>query len=300
MLYDLRLLLGTRYRRPAGPGRHLARVTPRDEPGAQRVLRAGLAIQPPPAWRGEGADFWGNPVVAWASPAAQRDVEVVMTARVERLAPPPPRDGLALAALAAALGASRDLGPLSPLHFAAPSPLVPPAPAVAAWARDLGPFGDAREAALALSAALHRRMTFDGKATDVNTPAVEAFEAGRGVCQDYAHVLIGALRSLGIPAGYVSGLIRTTPPPGRPRLAGADAMHAWVMAWCGHWIELDPTNDREAGLDHVVVARGRDYADVAPIRGVLRMAGAQVGRHGVDMVPVAQAAANESARPFMQ
>jgi transglutaminase-like putative cysteine protease len=143
-------------------------------------------------------------------------------------------------------------------------------------------------------------MTFDEGATDVDTAPAEAFAAGRGVCQDYAHVLIGALRALGVPAGYVSGAIRTTPPPGRARLQGADAMHAWVMAWCGEWVELDPTNDREAGLDHVVVARGRDYGDVAPIRGVLRTAGAQAARHAVDLVPVGQAGANDRATPFMQ
>lgn len=110
-----------------------------------------------------------------------------------------------------------------------------------------------------------------------------------GVCQDFAQVMIACLRGIGIPAGYVSGFLRTLPPPGRPRLEGADAMHAWVRAWCGWqagWIEYDPTSAQVAGSDHIVVARGRDYGDVAPVKGVLRIAGDQKTEHAVDVVPV--------------
>ena len=128
-------------------------------------------------------------------------------------------------------------------------------------------------------------------AAERNVPdlVIHAFTDGRGVCQDFSHIMIGALRSLSIPAGYVSGLIRTIPPKGRPRLEGADAMHAWVMAWCGAeagWVELDPTNDVLAGQDHILVARGRDYADVAPVKGIMRIAGAQRGGHSVDVIPL--------------
>jgi transglutaminase-like putative cysteine protease len=109
------------------------------------------------------------------------------------------------------------------------------------------------------------------------------------VCQDFSHVLIMALRSLGIPAGYVSGFLRTIPPPGKERLEGADAMHAWVRVWCGEadgYIELDPTNDIPAGSDHIVVGYGRDYADVAPVIGVLKSYGNQKITQAVDVVPV--------------
>jgi transglutaminase-like putative cysteine protease len=102
--------------------------------------------------------------------------------------------------------------------------------------------------------------------------------------------MISCLRGIGIPAGYVSGYLRTDPPQGKPRLAGADAMHAWVRAWCGPdlgWIEYDPTNARFALADHIIIARGRDYSDVAPVKGVLRTAGAQQGKHAVDVIPVA-------------
>src|SRR5438445_2505899 len=104
-------------------------------------------------------------------------------------------------------------------------------------------------------------------ATTVQTRASDAFALKRGVCQDFSHIMIAGLRGLGIPAGYVSGFLRTIPPKGKPRLEGADAMHAWVKAWCGRdagWQEFDPTNGIRASNDHITVGYGRDYSDVAP------------------------------------
>jgi transglutaminase-like putative cysteine protease len=132
-------------------------------------------------------------------------------------------------------------------------------------------------------------MTFDPKATDVLTEPAEAFARRRGVCQDFSHIMIAALRGLGIPAGYVSGFLRTIPPRGKRRLEGADAMHAWVQAWCGAemgWVEYDPTNDLAVAADHIVVARGRDYADVAPVTGALRISGPHKSTQKVDVVPL--------------
>jgi transglutaminase-like putative cysteine protease len=140
-----------------------------------------------------------------------------------------------------------------------------------------------------ISAAIYDYFNFDAEATDVGTTPLEAFEAKHGVCQDISHVTIAALRGLGVPAGYVSGYLRTEPPEGQPRLEGADAMHAWVRAWCGQelgWIELDPTNNIDVVNDHVVVAYGRDYSDVAPVRGAVRSSGEQGTLHQVDMIPV--------------
>ena len=137
--------------------------------------------------------------------------------------------------------------------------------------------------------ALHSEMRFDSKATDVDTSPAEAFANRHGVCQDFSHVMIAALRAIGIPARYVSGFLRTIPPKGRPRLEGADAMHAWVSAWCGAdtgWIEFDPTNDCTVGTDHITVAYGRDYSDVAPVKGVLRTSGSQTSQHSVDVLPI--------------
>ncbi len=123
----------------------------------------------------------------------------------------------------------------------------------------------------------------------MTTSPAEAFAARRGVCQDFAHVMIAGLRGLGLPALYVSGYIRTIPPPGKPRLAGADASHAWVAVWCGPsfgWLGLDPTNAIPEGDDHIVVARGRDYADVPPVDGVILSYGGHDLEVSVDVAPV--------------
>ena len=158
-----------------------------------------------------------------------------------------------------------------------------------AYAREqVAPGMTAADAVEAIGLALHRDMSFDPDATTVDTPPSEAFARRHGVCQDFAQVMIASLRGIGIPAGYVSGFLRTNPPPGQPRLEGADAMHAWVRAWSGGqtgWIEYDPTNAMPAGTDHILVARGRDYGDVAPVKGMLRIAGDQKTEHAVDVIP---------------
>ena len=123
----------------------------------------------------------------------------------------------------------------------------------------------------------------------MTTSPAEAFARRRGVCQDFAHVMIAGLRGLGLPALYVSGYIRTIPPPGKPRLAGADASHAWVALWCGPafgWLGLDPTNAFAVGDDHIVVARGRDYSDVPPVEGVILSSGGHKLEVEVDVIPV--------------
>jgi transglutaminase-like putative cysteine protease len=137
--------------------------------------------------------------------------------------------------------------------------------------------------------AIHADFEYDPKATDVETRPAEAFALRKGVCQDFAHVMIAGLRGVGIPAGYVSGFLRTNPPPGKPRLEGADAMHAWVRAWCGQhvgWVEFDPTNAMIAGPDHISIGHGRDYADISPIVGVLRTHGSHETSQSVDVLRV--------------
>ena len=122
---------------------------------------------------------------------------------------------------------------------------------------------------------MHRINTefkYDPKATVISTPLKEVFEKRHGVCQDFAHVMIAGLRGLGLPAAYVSGYLRTIPPPGKPRLQGADATHAWVSLWCGAelgWVDFDPTNDLLVANDHIVLAVGRDFSDVSPVDGII-------------------------------
>ena len=136
---------------------------------------------------------------------------------------------------------------------------------------------------------LRNDFAYDPDATEVDTPLAKAFDMRAGVCQDFSHIMIAGLRGLGIPAGYVSGFLRTIPPPGKTRLEGADATHAWVRAWCGGqlgWREFDPTNGIFAGNDHITIGYGRDYADIPPIAGVLKTSGAQEAKQAVDVVPL--------------
>jgi transglutaminase-like putative cysteine protease len=182
------------------------------------------------------------------------------------------------------------LAPDSPHHFTVASSRVPLDDDITAYARrSLAPSSTASEVVRSLGERISADFRFDRQSTDVDTLPKRAFEMRRGVCQDFSHVMIAGLRGIGIPAGYVSGFLRTVSPAGKERLAGADAMHAWVRAWCGNetgWLAYDPTNATFAGEDHIAVAFGRDYEDVAPIAGVLRTAGRQKTSQSVDVVPV--------------
>ena len=289
MIYEIRLALTFDYLRAASGSRQRACLLPPDLPH-QRLHRAHLSVEPRPDERRDGSDFFANRITEFAHHTATRRIALTLAARVERLSPPEPEPSIRLDRLAGVLAASADLGPDGPLHFVSPSFRVPLAAAMTRLARAALPGdGTVREAALAIGGAVHRHMRFDPEATTVDTPATEAFARRSGVCQDFSHILIACLRGVGIPAGYVSGFLRTKPPPGEARLEGADAMHAWVRIWCGEeagWMEFDPTNDCLAGTDHITVARGRDYSDVAPIKGSFRISGGQRSRQAVDVVPV--------------
>jgi len=159
-----------------------------------------------------------------------------------------------------------------------------------AYARDSFTAGRSiYEAAMDLAKRIRADFVYDAKATEVNTPACVAFKNRRGVCQDFAHIMIAALRGLGLPALYVSGYIRTLPPPGERRLSGADASHAWVSLWCGAsmgWMDFDPTNALAVQNDHVEVARGRDYSDASPIESMVLSSGSHQLKVEVDVIPI--------------
>lgn len=195
-----------------------------------------------------------------------------------------------IASIRAAALATPDLSPMGPASYLFASPMAPPSSAIAGWAEEhFVPDTSVLMAGHALMAAIHREFAYDGTATSVTTTAEDAFEQKRGVCQDFAHVMIVAARAHGIPAAYVSGYLRTLPPPGQPRLVGADAMHAWAALWCGEeigWVGFDPTNDVLAGTDHIFVAMGRDYSDIAPIDGVFMGGAGQRLAVSVDVEPV--------------
>jgi transglutaminase-like putative cysteine protease len=291
MLYDIRLKISYDYDQPANAGRHMLRVMPANLPGEQQVVSANLMIEPEAQERVERIDFFGNSVVEIAYRASHEKIVFDLQCRVDRHAPDrgfitsPP-----LHQLTEEIAAYNALDAAAPHHFLGRSPRVRPTAEMDAYTAALvKPDMPAFETMQAIGQALHRDMVFDAKATTVDTSPEEAFAGRHGVCQDFAHIMIACLRGIGMPAGYVSGFLRTIPPKGQPRLSGADAMHAWVRGWCGAqtgWVEFDPTNNLLVQNDHIVIGRGRDYSDVAPVKGVLRTAGSQSSEQSVDVTPL--------------
>ncbi|MCB1341979.1 MAG: transglutaminase family protein [Pseudooceanicola sp.] len=291
MRYQLSMSIRYAFNPPSGAGRQLLRITPASLPGVQNVLRAAVTVSPDPAERRQFTDFFGLEVVEIALPAGLTKVRFDLDAEVERLPREPGFDqSVPLSALAGEVAAVRGLDAQSPHHFLPPSRRAPMVAEISAFAAQaVAGAGSVREAVRMLGEALHGAMTFDSRATTVDTPIADSFAARHGVCQDFSQIMIAGLRSLGIPAAYVGGFLRTRPPPGKPRLVGADAMHAWVRAWTGGlagWTEYDPTNSTFVDSDHVVLGYGRDYSDVAPVTGMLRMHGRQASSHSVDIIPL--------------
>lgn len=288
MIYAIRLTIGHFYDQPAANGRHLIRVLPRILPGRQNLTSHLLEISPAPDKQSEAIDFFGNKTTSCAHRDQHREMAIQLSCHVQMHPSSAWLDiSPDIAGLRAAYQHLRDLGPNAPLHFLGPTRRLPPNPAICDFARDVfDPSCTTAGNVIRIGKALHDAMTFDATATTVDTDAAEAFRLRRGVCQDFSHIMIIGLQALGIPAGYVSGYLRTLPPPGGVRLEGADAMHAWVRAWCGPdqgWIEYDPTNATLVGTDHIVAGYGRDYSDVSPLRGHLRSAGGQKNRQAVDV-----------------
>lgn len=291
MNYQIKLRIGYKYDSPAARARHVVCVRPLAIDGYQEVISSLLNFAPEPVERWDRSDFFGNAVTEFRLAEPHVGLMLDLQAEVRRIAPLHKLDrAVAVADLPSALAQTRDMTGLSPHHFLAPSHHVPIAKELTEFAQAQLRAGQSlADLTIALGQALHGHMRFDAKATTVETPATEAFAKQHGVCQDFSHIMIACLRGIGVPAGYVCGFLRTLPPPGKPRLEGADAMHAWVMVWCGPqtgWIEFDPTNNKLSDADYVTVGRGRDYADVAPIKGALRISGTQKSTQSVDMIPL--------------
>jgi transglutaminase-like putative cysteine protease len=288
MRYDVRLRLHYDYEQPTA-GHHLVRVLPRALPGTQWLQQSQLLFEPHPEERQEFTDFFGNHVVSIAlrTPHQALDVEMRASLVVER-AQPQLDLSPDLAGLRAELVVLRSLAPDSPSHFLAPSLHIPLLGRISHYAAaSLSAGASVLSAVQHLGRRLRNDFAYDPEATEVDTPVAKAFDMRRGVCQDFSHIMIAGLRGLGIPAGYVSGVLRTQPPPGEARLEGADATHAWVRVWCGQqmgWQEFDPTNAIAAGDGHITIGHGRDYGDVAPIVGVLKTSGAHEASQAVDVL----------------
>jgi transglutaminase-like putative cysteine protease len=274
VIYDIRHLTSYAYGSSVTFTHCALRLLPKDGPG-QYVMAASLDIDPAPKELHQRTCFFGNRVTSLTieTPHRKLFVEANITIEIDREASLHPKLTPAWEYVRDVAFASTSLDPGSPVHFLYPSRFVPYYEPAAHYAR--AHFSTGRpvlEAAIELMHRMRGDFKYDPKATIISTPLSEAFEKRHGVCQDFAHIMIAALRGIGLPAAYVSGYIRTIPPEGQKRLEGADAMHAWVSLWCGEacgWIDLDPTNGMLIGNDHIVLARGRDYADISPVAGII-------------------------------
>lgn len=265
---------------------HLAHLRPRSD-GGQRVLSHTLHVAPTPSQCVVGQDVFGNSRAFLLLPFTHEQLSVRAETLLHTSAPPPAPPGEPWEAVRDRLAYRRGMPYHPAAEFGFASPYIPRHADFVAYAREsFVPGRPLMEVARDLTARIHADFAYTAHLTDAGTPALESLRLRRGVCQDFAHVMIGCLRSMGLAARYVSGYLLTEPPPGQPRLVGADASHAWVSVWSPapdagdgalapgamatpEWFDLDPTNNRAAGEDYVTLAIGRDFSDVSPLRGVI-------------------------------
>lgn len=292
MLYDITHRTTYTYGSDVSISHHLAHLHPRELP-SQQVGGFQLAVEPAPAVSTERVDYYGNTTTFFSIGSPHDRLAVTARSRVRMVAPVLPEPARTVAwELVRERCASDTLTPDSQVgEFRFDSPNVARRAALADYAA--ASFVKDRpllEAVIDFNARIFRDFKFDPRATTVATPVEEVFKKRRGVCQDFAHLAIACLRSLGLPARYVSGYLETLPPPGKKRLIGADASHAWYSIWCSDhgWIDADPTNNLLPGDRHITVAWGRDFADVSPLRGLVVGGSGHSLDVSVDVAPVVE------------
>jgi transglutaminase-like putative cysteine protease len=291
VIYDIRHVTSYSYESSVSFARCSLRLEPRNGDG-QQLVSHGVEIRPRPADRTVRHDFFGTHTESVLIETPHRSLRIDSRSRVSvsRRAPDRAIQGPVWEGVRDVAFEATSLGPASPIGYVFASPLVPVLEPVTGYAASS--FPAARGVLAGAVDLMHRIRTdfkYDPKATVISTPLEEVFEKRHGVCQDFAHVMIAGLRGLGLPAAYVSGYLRTIPPPGKPRLQGADATHAWVSLWCGEgigWVGLDPTNDLLVENDHIVLAVGRDFSDVSPVDGIIVGSRKQKLSVAVDVLPV--------------
>jgi transglutaminase-like putative cysteine protease len=286
------------YAPPVETAQHLAHLKPLAT-DSQRLVSHKLSIDPPPAQRNETPDLYGNTRAFFALEATHDKLVVTAESVVETSVPvlsPAIARELPWEAVRERFRFRKDATFDAASEFVFPSPYVPRHDDFTAYARaSFVPGRPAFDVAMDLTVRMYEDFDYDADSTEINTPAVEALAQRKGVCQDFAHIMIACFRTMGLPARYVSGYLLTQPPPGQPRLVGADASHAWVSVYLpgegdspGGWADFDPTNGRQPGEDYVTLAIGRDYSDVSPMRGVLHGGARHTLRVGVTVQPVGE------------
>jgi transglutaminase-like putative cysteine protease len=288
MIYNISHRTTYEYSDTVSLSQHFLRLRPRQLP-LQDCSAHETRILPAPSSTDNRTDYFGNRVTFITVEVPHQKLEIISESRVSILQSSPPNasetpswNSVRDLARGAQIGSS-----LEASEFIFDSPLIKVSEPLAEYAASSFPKGrPILEAVRDLTQRIHGDFKFDPKATAVSTPLEKVFQNRRGVCQDFAHVEIGCLRSLGLPARYVSGYLETDPPPGQERLAGTDASHAWISFYCHSlgWIDIDPTNNIIPGVRHITVAHGRDYNDVSPVRGVILGAGEHKLRVAVDVV----------------
>ncbi len=287
-LYHLTHTTTYQYGSPVVLSHHLLRVSPR-RLGRQIRIEHSIETEPVAATTSQCSDYFGNDATFATVEGSHRSLRVTSRSRVA-VGPsfiPEPYETPEWEKAVAMHRGDGSSGALEAIEFTLASPMAPLDRAFADYAAaSFTPRRSLLAAALDLTARIHADLQFDPSATTTSTPVREVMAKRRGVCQDFAHVQIACLRSLGLPTRYVSGYLETIPPPGQPRLLGADASHAWVSLFCPGigWIDLDPTNNCLPSIRHITVAWGRDYSDVSPIRGVLLGGGKHTLSVAVDVL----------------
>lgn len=279
---------------------NLAHLLPREAP-RHYWHSSELEISPAAAVRAERTDYFGNRLTFFAIQEPHRQLEVVSRALVDlEIAPTTPLFSSGMSWEEARTGLHPEASSGGHRHldahqFTYASPYIRWTPEVAAYATpSFAPGRPLLQAAMDLTARIHKDFKYDTRSTTISTTLPEILAARAGVCQDFAHLQIGCLRAMGLAARYVSGYLLTTSPPGKPRLIGADASHAWVSVYLpgsggagGEWLDLDPTNNCVPSDKHITLAWGRDFGDVSPLRGVILGAGKHQIQVSVDVSPVA-------------
>ena len=291
MIYAISHRTAYRYQSPVTQSQHLIHLAPRSVE-RQTVLHHSVIIEPAPSWRRDFTDYFGNPASLLGIVDEHRDLVIHARAEVEVR----PRGDIALEhgstweRILPSLTRGNQQIDLEVVQFAMPSTVTETTPAILDFARPSFPPGRPALAAVwDLNCRIFDEFKFDATATDVSTPLSEVLKRRRGVCQDFAHLALACLRAKRIPARYVSGYLLTRPPPGKPRMQGADASHAWIAAWTPEagWVSFDPTNRLIPREEHIAFAFGREYGDISPVGGVLLGGGGHVVEVAVDVEPQA-------------
>lgn len=285
---------------PVSVGYNEVWLTPRATP-RQTVISHQIDVEPVPSNRGELTDYFGNTVTQVMFNQGYSVLSITSANEVEIQAPVDKQTGeIPWEEVQKELKEFRSTRSLEAYEFGFESPRCRLSEDFAGYGRDLMRPGRSVRGVLAdLMERFHTDFQFDPSATNVSTPVEQVFKQRRGVCQDFSHLTISILRSMGFAARYVSGYLRTVPPPGKPRLVGADNSHAWLAVYVGdgNWLDIDPTNNQFPTVDHVTVAWGRDYSDVAPVKGVYIGGSSLRLSVSVDVVPIDESKPTNAAPP---